>query len=106
MAKPNPRTKNGHRRRELCKWRKAQGLPCALCGQPIDYGPPAGNPIRGHRRLDGVAARRLRPLTIEVTATLRGETAAEVAATRRALASARSCRKSWCKTKSCAGTSI
>ena len=40
--------------------------------------------------LDGVvlAGRRLRPLTIEVTATLRGETAAEVAATRRALASA------------------
>jgi 5-methylcytosine-specific restriction endonuclease McrA len=45
MAKPNPRTKNGHRRRELRRWWKAQGLPCALCGQPIDYDLPAGNPL-------------------------------------------------------------
>lgn len=45
MGKANPRTKNGYRRRELRKWWKAQGLPCALCGQPIDYGLPSGNPM-------------------------------------------------------------
>ena len=28
---------NGHRRRRLVARVKAQGLPCALCGQPIDY---------------------------------------------------------------------
>lgn len=33
----NPRTANGHRRRELRKWLAAKGAPCHICGQPIDY---------------------------------------------------------------------
>ena len=33
----NPRTANGHRRRELRAWLAAQGEPCHICGQPIDY---------------------------------------------------------------------
>ena len=45
MGKPNPRTSNGHRRRQLRLWWKAQGLPCALCGQDIDYSLPYGNPM-------------------------------------------------------------
>ncbi len=36
-GKGNPRTANGHRRRELRRWLAAQGAPCHLCGQPIDY---------------------------------------------------------------------
>lgn len=43
--KPNIRYANGHRRRQLREWWKAQGLPCALCGQPIDYALPHGNPM-------------------------------------------------------------
>ena len=45
MGKPNPRVTNGYRRRRLRDWWKAQGLPCALCGQPIDYSLPSGNPM-------------------------------------------------------------
>lgn len=45
MGKPNPRVGNGHRRRQLRMWWKAQGLPCALCGRQIDYSLPAGNPM-------------------------------------------------------------
>lgn len=41
----NPRTANGHRRRQLRKWWRGQGLPCHLCGQPIDYDLPAGDPM-------------------------------------------------------------
>lgn len=33
----NPRYSNGHRRRELRKRVRAMGLPCAICGRPIDY---------------------------------------------------------------------
>lgn len=40
----NVRRKNGHRRTMLIKWLKAQGRPCAICGGPIDYGLPPGNP--------------------------------------------------------------
>ena len=36
----NPRTANGHRRRQLKARVRAMGLPCALCGQPIDYARP------------------------------------------------------------------
>ena len=36
----NQRTANGHRRRQLKARVKAMGLPCALCGQPIDYSRP------------------------------------------------------------------
>lgn len=37
MAKPNPRRVNGYRRDMLRKRVAAMGLPCAICGQPIDY---------------------------------------------------------------------
>ena len=36
---------NGHARREARAWLKAQGLPCHICGQPIDYSLPAGDPM-------------------------------------------------------------
>ena len=39
---PADRTKlnryaNGHRRRQVRAWLESQGLPCHICGQPIDY---------------------------------------------------------------------
>lgn len=40
----DPRIKNGNARRKLRAWLKAQGYPCALCGQPINYGLPIGHP--------------------------------------------------------------
>lgn len=36
--------RNGHRRRILRARVRAMGLPCALCGRPIDYDLPAGDP--------------------------------------------------------------
>ncbi len=36
--------RNGHRRRILRARVKALGLPCAICGAPIDYSLPAGDP--------------------------------------------------------------
>ena len=36
--------RNGHRRRILRNRVKQMGLPCALCGDPIDYSLPAGDP--------------------------------------------------------------
>jgi len=33
----NPRKSNGNRRRKIKARLKAQQLPCALCGKPIDY---------------------------------------------------------------------
>lgn len=41
----NPRRSNGNARNKLSKWLRSQGLPCALCGQPIDYSLPAGHPL-------------------------------------------------------------
>lgn len=41
----NPRYANGHRRRVLRQRVAAQGLPCAICGRPIDYSLPAGHPM-------------------------------------------------------------
>lgn len=35
---------NGHRRRRLRARLAALGLPCAICGDPIDYSLPAGDP--------------------------------------------------------------
>lgn len=35
---------NGHRRRQLRARLAALGLPCAICGDPIDYSLPAGDP--------------------------------------------------------------
>ncbi len=45
MGKPNPRRTNGHRRTQLRNWLKAQGRPCHICGQPIDYSLPVGHPM-------------------------------------------------------------
>lgn len=41
----NPRYSNGHRRRALRARLAAMGLPCAICGMPIDYSLPAGDPL-------------------------------------------------------------
>lgn len=41
----NPRYKNGAKRRELRRYFKHRGEPCALCGKPIDYSLPAGHPM-------------------------------------------------------------
>lgn len=45
MANANPRYANGNERRKLRAWLRSQGLPCHICGQPIDYGLPAGDPM-------------------------------------------------------------
>ena len=37
----NPRSKNGNARRKLRARFKAMGLPCAICGRPIDYTVPS-----------------------------------------------------------------
>ncbi len=36
---------NGNARRKVRAWLRAQGRPCHICGQPIDYSLPAGNPM-------------------------------------------------------------
>ena len=41
----NPRYKNGNYRRKLRARMKAQGLPCHICGQPIDYSLPFDDPM-------------------------------------------------------------
>nr|DAQ46779.1 MAG TPA: HNH endonuclease [Caudoviricetes sp.] len=43
MTTPS-RYANGNARRKVRAWLRAQGLPCAICGRPIDYGLPAGDP--------------------------------------------------------------
>ena len=45
MPKPNPRYANGSRRRALVRRVKAMGLPCWICGMPIDAALPAGHPL-------------------------------------------------------------
>ena len=44
-AKPNLRNRNGHRRRQLRKRVASLGLPCAICGKPIDYALDPGHPM-------------------------------------------------------------
>ena len=44
-AMPSRYARNGSRRRKLRARLKAMGLPCAICGQPIDYDLPAGDPL-------------------------------------------------------------
>lgn len=39
------RYRNGARRRSLRARVRSLGLPCAICGQPIDYDLPAGDPM-------------------------------------------------------------
>lgn len=41
----NPRRSNGSARTKLRDAVRAEGLPCALCGLPIDYSLPAGDPM-------------------------------------------------------------
>ena len=40
----NPRRGNGARRRAVVRWLRSQALPCHVCGLPIDYGAPPGDP--------------------------------------------------------------
>lgn len=44
-SKPNPRRSNGHRRTQLRNRVRARHDPCAICGQPIDYDLPPGDPM-------------------------------------------------------------
>ena len=44
-GKPNPRRSNGARRDKLRSRVADEGLPCHLCGLPIDYSLPAGDPM-------------------------------------------------------------
>lgn len=44
MSTPS-RYANGHARREVRAWLRAQALPCHICGRPIDYSLPAGDPM-------------------------------------------------------------
>lgn len=44
MSTPS-RYANGHARREVRAWLRAQCLPCHICGRPIDYSLPAGDPM-------------------------------------------------------------
>lgn len=37
MATKSRAAQSGHARRKVMKWLKAQGLPCRICGLPIDY---------------------------------------------------------------------
>lgn len=39
------RYSNGNARRKLRAWLRSQGLPCHLCGRPIDYSLPPGHPM-------------------------------------------------------------
>ena len=41
----DPRVSNGAARRALRKRVASMGLPCALCGQSIDYSLPSGHPL-------------------------------------------------------------
>lgn len=41
----NPRYKNGAKRRELRRYYKHRQDPCGICGKPIDYSLPAGDPM-------------------------------------------------------------
>ena len=40
----NPRNRNGNARRKLRARLRAEGRPCHICGQPIDYSLPSGDP--------------------------------------------------------------
>lgn len=40
----NPRRTNGHRRNGILSWLRSLARPCWICGLPIDYGAPQGDP--------------------------------------------------------------
>lgn len=41
----DPRNRNGAARRALRARIRAMGMPCGICGRPIDYSLPAGHPM-------------------------------------------------------------
>lgn len=41
----NPRRSNGARRNKIRQRLKSRGDPCHICGEPIDYTLPAGDPL-------------------------------------------------------------
>lgn len=45
MSKANPRYANGSKRRKIRESLKRGGGPCAICGAPIDYSLPYGDPM-------------------------------------------------------------
>ena len=45
MAKPKPNPRRSYRRDVLWKRVRALGLPCWICGLPIDYGAPSKTPL-------------------------------------------------------------
>lgn len=45
MSGANARRANGTRRNRLLKRLRAEQRPCWICGLPIDYSAPAGNPL-------------------------------------------------------------
>lgn len=45
MATRSRYARNGSRRRKIRARLKAMQLPCAICGMPIDYTLPAGDPM-------------------------------------------------------------
>ena len=45
MASRSRYARNGSRRRKLRARLRAMRLPCAICGMPIDYDLPAGDPM-------------------------------------------------------------
>lgn len=45
LQKRNPRRQNGHQRNKLRNYLKQKGDPCGICGQPIDYSLPPGEPL-------------------------------------------------------------
>lgn len=45
MGRGNPRRSNGSSRRNVTRWLRMQARPCWVCGLPIDYGAPAGDPV-------------------------------------------------------------
>ena len=44
-ANNNPRRSNGSRRSKLRKQVAAEGMPCHICGRPINYSLPPGDPM-------------------------------------------------------------
>lgn len=44
-AHGNPRRSNGSKRNRIRAVLKQRGAPCHICGQPIDYSLPAGDPM-------------------------------------------------------------
>lgn len=89
----NPRKANGARRRHVVRWLRSQGRPCWICGLPIDYGVPPGNPgafecdelVPGSAAADRPSTATTSPRTAAATTGAGARSVAEVSAVRRAL---------------------